>query len=115
MKIFFFALPLQFNSKLCNAKISFELKFFHFLLLFIQSRADEKFRKTLVSTVPLSDALLKILLQEEGNAISEASKSIQGATQKVIGVKDSIVGYFGDDKSAKPVEKPAPAKSTDEF
>lgn len=43
--------------------------------------------------------------------MSEASKSIHGATQKVIGVKDSIVGYFGDDKSAKPADKPAPAKS----
>lgn len=82
-----------------------------FLLLLFTFRADEKFRKTLVTTVPLSDALLKILLQEEGNAISEASKSIQGATQKVVGVKDSIVGYFGDDKSAKSAEKPAPAKS----
>lgn len=79
--------------------------------MLFQSRADEKFRKTLVTTVPMSDALLKILLQEEGNAVSEASKSIHGATQKVIGVKDSIVGYFGDDKSAEPADKPAPAKS----
>ncbi|XP_055313311.1 MICOS complex subunit Mic60 isoform X2 [Sitodiplosis mosellana] len=76
------------------------------------AKSDEKFRKTLVTTVPFSDPLLKILLQEEGNAVSEASKSIQGATQKVIGVKDSIVGYFGDDKSAKPADKPAPVKSS---
>lgn len=75
------------------------------------SRANNDFRKTLVDSVPLADPLLKVLLQEEGNAVSEASKSIQGATQKVIGVKDSIVGYFGDDKPAKSAEKPAPAKS----
>lgn len=74
-------------------------------------RADKDFRKTLVDSVPMADSLLKILLQEEGNAVSEASKSIQGATQKVIGVKDSIVGYFGEEKPAKPTEKPAPAKS----
>lgn len=83
-----------------------------FILSLFNSRSDEKFRKTLVTTVPFSEPLLKILLQEEGNAVSEATKSIQGATQKVIGVKDSIVGYFGDDKSAKPAEKAAPAKST---
>lgn len=53
--------------------------------------------------------MLKILLQEDGNAISEASKSISSATQKVVDVKDSIVGYFGDDK--KPAEKSAPNKS----
>lgn len=77
--------------------------------------ADKDFRKTLVDTVPLAEPLLKIFLQEEGNAVSEASKSIKGATQKVIGVKDSIVGYFGDDKSTKPAEKSAPAKSMDNF
>lgn len=56
--------------------------------------------------------MLKIFLQEEGNAVSEASKSIQGATQKVVGVKDSIVGYFSDEKSAeKPAEKSTPLKS----
>lgn len=74
-------------------------------------RSDEKFRKTLVDTVPGADSLLKVLLQEEGNAVSEATKSINNATQKVIDVKDSIVGYFGDEKSAKPAEKAAPVKS----
>lgn len=74
-------------------------------------RSDEKFRKTLVDTVPGADSLLKVLLQEEGNAVSEATKSINNATQKVIDVKDSIVGYFGDEKSAKPAEKAVPVKS----
>lgn len=76
------------------------------------AKSDEKFRKTLVDTVPGADSLLKVLLQEEGNAVSEASKSINNATQKVIDVKDSIVGYFGDDKSAKPAEKAAPVRSS---
>lgn len=53
--------------------------------------------------------MLKILLQEEGNAISEATKSISNATQTVVGVKDSIVGYFGDDK--KSADRPVPSKS----
>lgn len=72
------------------------------------SRADTEFRKTIVNTVPGSESVLKILLQEEGNAVSQATKSISNASQKVIDVKDSIVGYFGDDK---PAEKPAPSKS----
>ncbi|XP_031616740.1 MICOS complex subunit Mic60 isoform X2 [Contarinia nasturtii] len=76
------------------------------------AKSDEKFRKSIVDTVPAADPLLKILLQEEGNVVSEASKSIQNATQKVVGVKDSIVGYFGDDKTAKQTEKPAPVKSS---
>lgn len=76
------------------------------------AKSDEKFRKTLVDTVPGADSLLKVLLQEEGNAVSEATKSINNATQKVIDVKDSIVGYFGDEKPAKPAEKAAPVKSS---
>lgn len=44
--------------------------------------------------------------------VSKASKSISNATNKVIGVKDSIVGYFGDDKPSKPAEKPSPAAAT---
>lgn len=65
---------------------------------------------------------MKIFLQEEGNAVSEATKSISNATQKVIGVKDSIVGYFGDDKSSKAAENApkttaaaAPTKSMKQF
>lgn len=52
--------------------------------------------------------MLKIFLQEEGNAVSEATKSISNATQKVIGVKDSIAGYFGADTPSKPTEKAPP-------
>lgn len=75
-------------------------------------RANPEFRKTLINTVPGSEPLLKIFLQEEGNVVSEASKSISNATQKVIGVKDSIVGYFGDDKPSKPAEKAPPTAAT---
>lgn len=82
----------------------------HFLTI---SRANPEFRKTLINTVPGSEPLLKIFLQEEGNVVSEASKSISNATHKVIGVKDSIVGYFGDDKpSSKPAEKAPPTTAT---
>lgn len=51
---------------------------------------------------------MKVVLQEEGNVVSEATKPIKGAAQKVIDAKDTVVGYFSSDKSA---EKPAPAKS----
>lgn len=75
-------------------------------------RASPEFRKTLINTVPGSEPLLKIFLQEEGNAVSEATKSISNATQKVIGVKDSIVGYFGADTPSKPAEKASSAATT---
>lgn len=74
-------------------------------------RASPEFRKTLINTVPGSEALLKIFLQEEGNAVSEATKSISNATQKVIGVKDSIAGYFGADTPSKSAEKTSSATS----
>lgn len=81
----------------------------HISASFFLYRSNPEFRKTLINTVPGSEPLLKIFLQEEGNVVSEASKSISNATQKVIGVKDSIVGYFGDDKPSKPAEKAPPA------
>lgn len=71
------------------------------------AKSNPEFRKTLVNTVPGSEPLLKIFLQEEGNVVSETTKSISNATQKVIGVKDSIVGYFGADTPSKPTEKPS--------
>lgn len=82
------------------------------IVFLFDSRSNPEFRKTLINTVPGSEPLLKIFLQEEGNVVSEASKSISNATQKVIGVKDSIVGYFGDDKPSKPAEKSPPATAT---
>lgn len=70
-------------------------------------RYDPKFRKTLVDTIPGADPVLKVLLQEEGNALDEASKSISNATKKVVEAKDTIVGYFG---GSSPSEKPAEPK-----
>lgn len=69
-------------------------------------RTDKEFRKTLVETVPAIDPVLKVLLQEEGNAVSEAKKSIDTATQKVIDAKDTVAGFFGAE------EKPTPPKGT---
>lgn len=68
---------------------------------------DKAFRKTLVDTVPGIDPVLKVLLQEEGNALSSAKKSIDNATQKVVDVKNTVASYVGLD--SKPDEKPAPA------
>lgn len=42
-----------------------------------------------------------MLLQEDGNAVSEATKSITNATQKVIDAKDSVVGFFGGEPEKK--------------
>ncbi|KAJ6638910.1 MICOS complex subunit Mic60 [Pseudolycoriella hygida] len=67
------------------------------------AKYDEKFRKTLVSNVPGSETILKILLQEDGNAIDEASKSIGRATQKVSDFSSSVTGYFGGNKTDEPV------------
>lgn len=60
-----------------------------------------------MSSAPAIEPVLKVLLQEDGNAVSEASKSIKNATQKVIHVKDTVFGYFGNEKA-----KPAPAAPT---
>lgn len=72
-------------------------------------RSDKEFRNSLVSSVPAIEPVLKVLLQEEGNAVSQATKSINNATQKVIDAKDTVVGFFGSDKPA-PAPAPAPAK-----
>lgn len=61
-----------------------------------------------METVPAIEPVLKILLQEEGNAVSEAKKSIDSATQKVLDAKDTVAGYFGAEP--KHEEKAAPAK-----
>lgn len=70
------------------------------------AKYDSKFRQTLVSNVPGAEAILKILLQEEGNAIDEASKSIGKATQKVSEFSSNVTGYFG----GKKLDEPAPVK-----
>lgn len=74
-------------------------------------RSDKEFRQSLVNSVPAIDPILKVLLQEEGNALSEATKSINNATQKVVNVKDSMVGYFDNDKSTSKSTTTTPAKS----
>lgn len=70
----------------------------------------------MVNSVPAIEPILKVLLQEEGNALSEATKSINNATQKVVNVKDSIVGYFDNDKStSKSTTTPAKSKISLKF
>lgn len=60
-----------------------------------------------MDNIPGIEPVLKVLLQEDGNAFQEASKSINNATQKVVGVKDTVTGFFGGSKEE---EKPAPSK-----
>lgn len=62
----------------------------------------------MVDSVPGIEPILKVVLQEEGNVVSEATKPIKVAAQKVIDAKDTVVGFFSSEKSA---QKPAPAKS----
>lgn len=64
-------------------------------IICVYCRYDDKFRKTLVQTVPGIDPVLKVFLQEEGNAFNEAGKSISKATQKVSDLTSSVTGYFG--------------------
>lgn len=63
--------------------------------------------------------MLKVFLQEEGNAFDEAGKSINKATQKVSDLTSTVTGYFGgggnkDEPQTKPTytstPPPAPAK-----
>lgn len=61
----------------------------------------------MVESVPGADPVLKVLLQEEGNAVEAASKSIGRATQKVIDVKDTVSGFLG---TSSEKEKPTASK-----
>lgn len=63
----------------------------------------------MVDNIPGIEPVLKVLLQEDGNALQSATKSISNATQKVIDVKDTVAGYFGGSKEE---EKPVPSKRT---
>lgn len=75
-------------------------------------RSNPEFRKTLVDSVPGIEPVLKVVLQEEGNVVSEVAKPIKSAAQKVVDVKDSVVGYFSDEK---PATKTASVKSISNF
>lgn len=81
------------------------------------SRNDKEFRKSLVSTVPGAEAVLKVVLQEEGNAVSQVVKSVGNASQKVVDLKDTVVGFFGGESAEKPksgssLPTQSPAKSS---
>lgn len=75
------------------------------MLLSLSVRYDEKFRKTLVETVPGIDPVLKVFLNEEGNALDEAGKSISKATQKVSEMSSTVTGYFGGGATKEPEPK----------
>lgn len=61
----------------------------------------------MVDNIPGIEPVLKVLLQEDGNALQGVTKSISSATQKVVDVKDTVTGYFGGSKEE---EKPVPSK-----
>lgn len=80
-------------------------------------RNDKEFRKSLVSTVPAAEPVLKVVLQEEGNAVSQVVKSVSNASQQVVDLKDTVVGFFGGESAEKPKSGSSlptqfPAKST---
>lgn len=60
--------------------------------------------------------MLKVFLNEEGNALDEAGKSIGKATQKVSDMTRTVTGYFGGGASKEPETKsklaPVPAVLT---
>lgn len=82
-------------------------KYYRYNNWHVNFRENKAFRQQLVDNIPGIEPVLKVLLQEDGNAFQEASKSINNATQKVVGVKDTVTGFFGGSKEE---EKPAPSK-----
>lgn len=103
LKLADYTIPYQSKGK----RVTDQLKCVDF---FDYPRSDKEFRNSLVSSVPAIEPVLKVLLQEEGNAVSQATKSISNATQKVVDAKDTVVGFFGGEKPA-PAPASAPAKS----
>lgn len=67
--------------------------------------------------VPGIEPVLKVVLQEEGNALDEATKSISQATQKVTDLTSSVTGYFSGSKVDEPTKPivPAPTKRNGYF
>lgn len=80
------------------------------MIFFVIERYDDKFRKTLVSNVPGIEPVLKVLLQEEGNALDQASKSLSKASQKVSDITTTVTGYFGK-TTEEPKSNAFPIKS----
>lgn len=78
-----------------------------FLIHIFIPRENKAFRQTLVDNIPGIEPVLKVLLQEEGNALQEVSKSVSNTTQKVVDVKDTVFGFFGGSKEE---EKTVPSK-----
>lgn len=74
-------------------------------------RNDEKFRKYLQLNVPGIEPVLKVVLQEEGNALDEATKSISQTTKKVTDLTSTVTGYFSGTKLDEP-SKPSAIAST---
>lgn len=86
-------------------------------------RHDDQFRKLLVESVPGIEPVLKVLLQEDGNALESATKTISQAGKtvsdfgttvsgiggKVSDVTSSVTGFFGGSPAVP--EKASPSKA----
>lgn len=58
-------------------------------------RHDDQFKKLLIESIPGIEPVLKVLLQEDGNALESASKSLGKATQKVSDFGSSVADLGG--------------------
>lgn len=57
--------------------------------------------------------MLKVLLQEEGNALESATKTINQATAKVSDISSTVTGFFGGSKAPEPPVAPLKSELID--
>ncbi|XP_058467387.1 MICOS complex subunit Mic60 isoform X2 [Malaya genurostris] len=68
------------------------------------AKYDDEFRKTLVTSVPALDPVLKALLQEE-NPLEEVTKKLDDISSTISGYTSSVTGFFTGGKEEKKPEK----------
>lgn len=55
--------------------------------------------------------MLKVLLQEEGNALESVTKTFNQASQKVSDISNTITGFIGGSKAPEPPVAPLKSES----
>lgn len=62
-------------------------------------RHDAQFKRLLIESVPGIEPVLKVLLQEEGNALESVTKTFNQATEKVSDISSIVTGFIGGSKA----------------
>lgn len=70
------------------------------------AKYDNEFRKTLITTVPALEPVLKVLLQEE-NPLDDVSKKLDEISSSISGYTSTVTGFFtgGKEDEKKPEKK----------